>query len=299
MNFTLAADQRELAAAVRDLLEKECAPAVARAGDVGAVWPRLAEMGVLGLTVSEAGGGLGLGSVEMAAVCEEAGRAALPGPLAETFAALAVAGDEWMEPIVSGSSRVSAAAPYAAYAGDAAAVLVGTSLVTDRVGEPVESVDPARPLFRVDGPAVEGPAYDVGALAVAAYLVGAGRAMIDRAVAYALTREQFGRAIGSFQAVKHRLADALVAVEFARPVVYAAALALDDSAPTAARDVSHAKLRATQAAETAAKAALQVHGAIGYTEECDLVIWLRRTWSLASAFGTVSDHRTRIIASLA
>ena len=62
--------------------------------------------------------------------------------------------------------------------------------------------------------------------------------------------------------------------------------------------MSHAKLRATQAAETAAKAALQVHGAIGYTEECDLVIWLRRTWSLAPAFGTVEAHRARIAATL-
>ena len=75
MNFALTSDQRELAAAVRDLLDKECAPAVARAGDVAAIWPKLAEMGVLGVTVPEPRG-LGLGYVEMAAVSEEAGRVA-------------------------------------------------------------------------------------------------------------------------------------------------------------------------------------------------------------------------------
>src|SRR5437660_224493 len=85
-------------------------------------------------------------------------------------------------------------------------------------------------------------AGDVGALVVAAYLVGLARTMVDQAVTYAGTREQFGRVIGSFQAVKHRLADAYVAVEFARPVVLAAAWALDHDGPQARRDVSHAKV---------------------------------------------------------
>jgi hypothetical protein len=118
--------------------------------------------------------------------------------------------------------------------------------------------------------------------------------MIDQSVAYAGTREQFGRVIGSFQAVKHRLADAQIAVEFARPVVLAAAWALGTEQAHAARDVSHAKLRAGRSAQTAAKAALQVHGAIGYTEECDLAIWLRRTWSLAPSFGDEQTHRQRM-----
>jgi alkylation response protein AidB-like acyl-CoA dehydrogenase len=122
--------------------------------------------------------------------------------------------------------------------------------------------------------------------------------MIDQAVTYAGTREQFGRVIGSFQAVKHRLADAQIAVEFARPVVHAAAWALDNRQPQASREISHAKLRAGRAAHIAAKAALQVHGAIGYTDECDLVIWLRRTWSIATSFGDEAAHRGRIAASI-
>jgi alkylation response protein AidB-like acyl-CoA dehydrogenase len=149
-------------------------------------------------------------------------------------------------------------------------------------------------LFAVDAEAANGRGYDVGALATSAYLVGVARAMVDQAVTYAGTREQFGRVIGSFQAVKHRLADAHIGVEFARPVVQAAAWAMDNDVDTAMRDVSHAKLRANRAASVAAKAALQVHGAIGYTEECDLVIWLRRTWSMTTSFGTDSAHRERI-----
>jgi alkylation response protein AidB-like acyl-CoA dehydrogenase len=298
MDFAFTSDQRALTTAVRELLDKECPAEVARRGDVDAVWPRLAEMGVLGISVAETVGGLGLGYVEVVAVCEEAGRVALPGPLPETYAALAVADASRHSRIVDGSELVTAAAPYAAYADGAAACVVGQDLIEGFTAHVVDSVDPARPLSKVAGEPVTGPAYDVGALATAAYLVGTGRAMIDRAVDYALTREQFGRPIGSFQAVKHRLADALVAVDFARPVVHSAAWALDTGALTLQRDISHAKARATTAALAAAKAALQVHGAIGYTEECDLVVWLRRTWSLAASFGTVAEHRDRIAATV-
>jgi alkylation response protein AidB-like acyl-CoA dehydrogenase len=262
------------------------------------LWPKLADLGVLGLTVPEDQGGLGFGYVEAVAVLEEAGRACLPGPLPETYAVLAVASDPWPERIATGAVLVSAAAPHVAHADLADAVLVGAGLRSDVAPTQQTSADPARPLSRVDGGPVTGRAYDVGALAVSAYLVGLARAMVDQAVAYAATREQFGRAIGSFQAVKHRLADAHLAVEFARPVVHAAAWALDTDAPRVSRDVSHAKLRASRAARTAAKAALQVHGAIGYTEECDLVVWLRRAWSMTTAFGDERAHSERIRAAL-
>src|SRR4051812_36529562 len=286
MHFALTAEHRELASAVRDMFAKECPPEVARVGDVAAVWPKLADLGVLGDP--------DFGLIETVVLSEEAGYACLPGPLPETFAALVVADDEWSGRIASGGVLVTAAAPYAAYASSADAVLSVATLRTDLAPAPVDSVDPARPLFAVDAEPAGGRGYDVGALATAAYLVGVARAMVDQAVAYAGTREQFGRVIGSFQAVKHRLADAHIGVEFARPVVQAAAWALDNDIDTAVRDVSHAKLRSNRAAAIAAKAALQVHGAIGYTEECDLVIWLRRTWSMSAAFGTDAAHRARI-----
>jgi hypothetical protein len=284
MHFALTAEQRELAAALRDMFAKECPPDVARAGDVAVIWPTLVELGVLGDP--------DFGAVETAVLMEAAGYAAVPGPLAETFATIAVS-DEWRARVSAGAI-VSAAAPHVAYADAAEAIATGSAVRTDLVTTPVESVDPARPIATVDAEPVGGRGYDAGAMAAAAYLVGLGRAMIDTAVAYAGTREQFGRVIGSFQAVKHRLADAHIGVEFARPVVLAAAWALDAEAAHAQRDVSHAKLRANRAAHAAAKAALQVHGAIGYTEECDLVVWLRRTWSLVPAFGTDDEHRRRI-----
>jgi alkylation response protein AidB-like acyl-CoA dehydrogenase len=288
MRFALTDEQRELASAVRDMLTKECPPDVARSGDVAAIWPKLADFGVF-----DRGD---IGMVEAAVVLEEAGRVAMPGPLPETYAAST--DNEWRDRI-AGGALVSAAAPYAAYADVCDGILVGTSVQTDVVTTPIDSVDPARPLFAVKGDPVSGVAFDVGALATSAYLIGVGSAMIDQAVTYAGTREQFGRVIGSFQAVKHRLADALIVVEFARPVVQAAAWSLHTEQPTAERDVSHAKLRAGRAAQIAAKAALQVHGAIGYTEECDLVIWLRRTWSLVPSFGDERMHRARIAASIA
>jgi alkylation response protein AidB-like acyl-CoA dehydrogenase len=298
MHFAPSDEQRELAVAVRDMLAKECSPDAARAGDVDSVWPKLAEIGVLGLTVPESRGGLGLGLVEAVGVLEEAGRVALPGPLPETYAALAVADDDWAARIASGEVRVTAAAPFAAYADTVEAIVVGDKLISGVAVTLVPSVDPARPLFDVDDTPASGAAYDVGALAVAAFLVGVGRAMVEQSVAYALTREQFGVPIGSFQAVKHRLADAHLGIEFARPVVQAAAWAMDHNTDSAQRDVSHAKVRSMRAAHFAAKAALQVHGAIGYTEECDLVVWLRRTWSLATAFGDEAAHRERIRTTL-
>jgi len=127
----------------------------------------------------------------------------------------------------------------------------------------------------------------------------AGRALLELSVAHALQRTQFGRPIGSFQAVKHRLADVAIALEFARPLVAEAADALTEGRATAARDTSAAKVAATDAATLAARAALQVHGAIGYTQEHDLHLWLTKVRALSGAWGSQSAHRTRLLAALA
>ncbi len=139
---------------------------------------------------------------------------------------------------------------------------------------------------------------DRAAVATAAQLVGLADRMIGMTADYAKTRQQFGRPIGSFQAVKHLLAGAQVALEFARPVVYAAAWALDEAEPDASRTASTAKALASDAASEAARVALQVHGAIGYTWECDLHLFLKRTWALAEAWGSAADHRTAVLDSL-
>ena len=105
------------------------------------------------------------------------------------------------------------------------------------------------------------------------------------AATYAKERHQFGRPIGSFQAVKHLLADARVALEFARPATYRAAWSLATAQPTLSHDASMAKAMASDAADLAARVALQVHGAIGYTWECDLHFFLKRTWALVAGLG--------------
>ena len=153
-------------------------------------------------------------------------------------------------------------------------------------------VAPAVALPPVDGDS----AFDLGALATAAQLLGAGQALLDRAVGYAKQRVQFGRPIGAFQAVKHQLADALVGLELARPLVFGAALAV--GSVHQARDVSAAKVGCADAAYRAARTALQVHGAIGYTAEYDLALWLTKVRALVAAWGTQRVHRDRVLAAI-
>jgi alkylation response protein AidB-like acyl-CoA dehydrogenase len=139
---------------------------------------------------------------------------------------------------------------------------------------------------------------DRAAVASAAQLLGLTGRMITMAADYAKERHQFGKPIGSFQAVKHLLAGAQVALEFARPVVYAAAWALDEGEADRSRMASTAKAYASDAATEAARVSLQVHGAIGYTWECDLHLFLKRAWALSEAWGSAADHRQRLLASL-
>jgi len=141
-----------------------------------------------------------------------------------------------------------------------------------------------------------GPGWlaDAMALAVGAQMVGLAAAMVDQAADYARQRHQFGKPIGSFQAVKHLLADALLAVDFARAPLWRAAWSLDEGMPTAPADVSAARVLTDNAAATAARSALQVHGAIGYTWECDLHLWMKKVWALQSSWGDASWHRRRV-----
>jgi alkylation response protein AidB-like acyl-CoA dehydrogenase len=128
-------------------------------------------------------------------------------------------------------------------------------------------------------------------VATAAQLLGLADRMVTMAAEYATGRVQFGRPIGSFQAVKHHLADARVALEFARPAVYRAAWSLATAQAERSHDASMAKALAADAATLAARTALQVHGAIGYTWECDLQLFMKRTWALSTAWGDPATHR--------
>ncbi len=139
---------------------------------------------------------------------------------------------------------------------------------------------------------------DRAAMATGAVLVGVADRLIAMAAHYAQERVQFGKPIGSFQAVKHHLADALVRVEFARPMVYRAALSLTEGDRDGSLHASMAKAMASDAATLAARTALQVHGAIGYTWEHDLHLWMKRAWALAAAWGDAATHRARVLEQL-
>ena len=141
-------------------------------------------------------------------------------------------------------------------------------------------------------------AFDRGALGTAAVLVGLGQTMLDMTVGYVRERHQFGVPIGSFQAVKHHLADAALALEFARPAVWRAAWSVAHDEPTRARDVSMAKAMASDSAELVGRKALQCHGAIGYTVEADLHLYLKRTWALARSWGDSAFHTDRVATAL-
>jgi alkylation response protein AidB-like acyl-CoA dehydrogenase len=139
---------------------------------------------------------------------------------------------------------------------------------------------------------------DRAAAGSAALLIGLADRMITMAADYAKDRHQFGQPIGSFQAVKHQLADARVKLEFARPATYRAARSLATAQPSVSHDASMAKAMASDAADLAARVALQVHGAIGYTWECDLHFFMKRTWALSRAWGDAATHRQLVLAQI-
>lgn len=315
MRFAFTDDQLAFRDAVRDLLERECPPSVVRAawenddGRSGAVWAALADMGVLGIAAPQAAGGLGLTVLDLILVIEETGYAALPEPIVEhAMVGVPVLSDPG--PAVAGEVTVTAALgdPYVPYAAAADLIVAeeDTELVVvraqDAVISPAASVDGSRRLGWVEwdraepaaAGAARGRAFDRGALGVAAQLVGLARRMLDMTVEYATARHQFGVPIGSFQAVKHHLADARIAIEFARPMVYRAAWSLAEGEPDASVHVSMAKALASDAATLSARKALQCHGAIGYSYEYDLHLFMKRAWALAASWGDAAWHRARV-----
>ncbi|QCQ93651.1 acyl-CoA dehydrogenase family protein [Rhodococcus sp. SGAir0479] len=328
MKFSLSTEQRDFADSLRSLLANAKTPAVVRSwgeNDTAAglaLLQQLAETGVTALAVPEEFDGIGAHPTDLAVAFIELGRAAVPGPILETAAAvpalLSALGDQelgkrFLPGIAEGtlaSLVLEPSTPRALDADVAEPVLrvSGDTLELVRPTTQLESVDPARRLFEVesvetlaqgaDVAAAAEKAYDLAVLAASAQLIGAGHAMIETATEYAKNRSQFGRVIGSFQAVKHHLSDALVAVEMATPLVYGAAISIADGADTIGRDVSAAKVAAANAAYVASRKALQVHGAIGYTLECDLSLWLTKVRALQSAWGTASAHRARIASAL-
>lgn len=332
MYFGFREEQHLFSKTLGDLFKRECPPEVVRnawsnsSGRTDGLWAHLAELGVLGVTVSEGAGGLSLTPVDQVLLMVEAGRAALPEPFMESTAvALPLLEGcpkeelkaQWLPKAVAGEALVLAGLevnPYVPYGHQADLLLLARgdelhALTPEEIDFTLQpSVDRSRRLSRLTWTPTDGTriatgetasglisaATNRGALGSAAQQLGLAQAMLDLTVEYAGMREQFGRPIGSFQAVKHHLTNVLLRLEFAKPVVYRAAHSLATDDPSRDLHVSMAKLYADQAAGEAGKACLQVHGAIGYSFEHDLHLFMKRSWSLQNAWGSPAWHRDRV-----
>lgn len=315
MRFALDEDAVALRDAARELLARETADTA---------WRKLGAMGAIGVLVAEEHGGLGLDENALVVLLDEIGYSGLPGPAAETIAVasplLATAAPAVTAQVLAGQATVTALLdgpgppavggmlPYGMSA-EYAVLLRGQTLRLYRREElelaPCPAVDSTRALARLGQISGHGvpladdlravrDAWQRGVLGTAALLTGLSQRMLDMTVGYVQRRQQFGVPVGSFQAIKHKLADALVALEFTRPLVLAAAWAAANRAADAVPLTSAAKARASDTARIVAKTAMQCHGAMGYTTEYELHRFAKRAWALAASFGTAHEHRARI-----
>ncbi|MCU1467011.1 MAG: acyl-CoA dehydrogenase [Actinomycetia bacterium] len=295
MRFAFDDDQLAFRDAVQELLDKECTPAHVRAawsnetGRVPGLWDKLVDMGVVGMLATEERGGLGLTMVDLVLILEVTGRYALPEPIVET----AAFGVPFLE---RADVTVTADHTFVPWADTADVIVTAAGRFEHDAVELVArpSVDGSRRLFEARGTptAVDGnalaAAFSRAVVGAAAQQCGLAQRMLDLTADYTKERRQFGVPIGSFQAVKHHLANARIALEFARPLVYRAAATSD---PVHA---SMAKAKADEAALTTARAALQCHGAIGYTTEYDLHLYMKRAWALSRSKGDRRLHLDRV-----
>lgn len=333
MDFTFSEEQLAFRDSVAAMLEKEVTPERIRArwetdsGLDAAFEAEARAMGVTAMLVPEEQGGLGLSAVDLVLIAEACGRVALPEPLvndalvaAPLLAELALDDPrcaELLPAFLAGELRVGVGCrinPYINFGADRDWFLLPQGDEVHLVPRaevavsPVSSIDPSRRLTRLDwkpaektrvasgkyGAKLWNATLNRGGLGSAAQLVGLADAMIARAVAYSSDREQFGKPIGSFQAVKHLLADAATRLEFARAPLYRSAYTVGIAANRADYAISHAKVVTGEAALLAARNAMQVHGAMGYTWECDLQLWMKHTWALEKTWGDAGFHKNRV-----
>ena len=262
------------------------------------LWPRLVEeQGWPALAIPEEHGGWGFTLAELVVVLEELGRTLVPTPLVETMLAASVLLDADHEALSDIAEGAAAAIVESGHVLGTPSLVVlqqdGVwSLSRDFTLTPAHHLDPLRALHAIQVHSSEPLATDeplvFAWIALAAELLGCAQASLDMAVEYAKVREQFGRPIGSFQAIKHLCADLLLEVESARSAVYAAAQSLD---PLTART---ALVRAKEAAWQAGAQNIQVHGGIGFTTECDAHFHFKRARALKHTLGSPSEHRAVI-----
>lgn len=338
MDFTFDDQQLAFRDAIRKFLMVEAAPEWLReiwetteTGRSGELRAKLADQGLTALSVPEEFGGINVGDLDWVLVQQELGYFAIPDSLTATaylgvwllnhLPADVALKREWLPRIAAGKARVAVGHPINPMVADArnADLLLlwhegeVHALRPDQAAMRLNpSIDLSRRLYKIEwtpsdetrvckaalGQKLWAGVIDRAGVAISAQLIGLAQRMLDLGVDHAAQRKQFGKAIGSFQAVKHHMADIAVKVEFAEPVVHRAAYALAQNDPRAPVHVSQARLAAGEAALLAARKSIQVHGAMGYTWEADLQMFMKRAWALNATWGDAKFHKSRVAAAV-
>ena len=327
MDLELSTDQEAVREELRRFLtarvdhDTRWAAAAQPGGVDRELWRELASMGVFGIHTPEAAGGVGLGLADAAIVFEELGRAAVPGPTVGTCVGAFLVPGALDGSAVVGVVTSDDEGPLLVEHLEGLDVLL--VLQADRLkrldppsGSPLpRPLDPLTPVSVVDvvpdGHVLPDPAEAArlrrdGTLLTAAFQVGLAQAAIEMGTEYAGQRQQFGKVIGSFQAVKHLLADAAVATDVARAGVHAAAVAIDErgsgradeTATGRSMSVDAARAVASAAAQRATEACIQVHGGMGFTWELDAHLFLKRSLALDTTFGTAAASLDAVASTL-
>ncbi len=325
MDFGFNDEQQEIKSTARDFLSSRFKPekvrelAESESPYDDAIWKEICDLGWPGIAISEEYGGQGLGAVELIILMEELGYALAPTPFIANACAGAViqagGSDEqrqkWLPGIASGEARGAAEMtrdpdPIVGAAGGSTVLVLadgeGAKLVEtkDAELEQLDLIDTTRAYFRVEADGGEALPGDIsvatasGQVAMAAELVGVAQRALEMAVEYAKERQQFGRPIGAYQAVSHRLAEMLWEVEEARSLTYYAAWCADAQPEALPLAASMSQARASDAANSVTHNAIQVFGGIGFTWEHDVHFLLKRARVGSQMMGSASTHRARV-----
>jgi alkylation response protein AidB-like acyl-CoA dehydrogenase len=303
MYFLPTKDQLDLQRGVRELLDARFPLERLPGGFDPELWRALIDTGCFTLRTD-----LELGVTDAVLVFEELGRAAVVGPLVGSFLVGGSFGgtvtviDPTRQPILVAHLDVATALLVLAADGPMLVRTADLAVAAARVSDPLDPLTPLHELAGLPtGSATATPLsinaarlHAEGAVMTAALQVGLAARMTELAVDYAKSREQFGKIIGSFQAVKHLCADMFVRTELARAALHSAAVMLDDSEglddAAVARAVAGAKLLADEAATTNGRSCVQIHGGMGFTWEVPVHYLVKRAWLHATEFGTAEEH---------
>lgn len=279
-------------------------------------WRELAGLGTFGLAMSESDGGVGLATIDEVLVHEVLGRALVPGPLVAAALCAAIVDGVLDGSVVPAVLDAPTHGPVLVeHLRDADVLLVVHDEGIDRVDpaaldatlltRPTDPLTPVSQLsavptgIRVADAAVASQWRRRGSLLSSAQLCGNSAGSTLLAVEHAREREQFGRPVGSFQGLKHLLADCWIRTEVARSSVWAAGVTIDEpEVGDVDRAIAGARLTAARAATENGKTGIQVHGGMGYTWEVDAHLFLKRAWVLETLFGSVDDAAETVAARL-